>query len=124
MLRDDPYVAFIIRATVDDPQSLSPEMAEELRREYDAAETFDDLSPFALAMYNRTKSILEVDDSPICIDDTYENTHWLTPTPERAGITSKAELETYLKERNWSMEAFKEMPFYKMNKAAWDEMNV
>ena len=25
---------------------------------------------FALAMYNRTKSILEVDDSPICIDDT------------------------------------------------------
>lgn len=124
MLRDDPYVALVIRATVDDPRMLSPSMMEELREEYDKAETFEDLSFFALQMYRRTKDILEENDDPICIDDTYENTHWLTPTPERAGITSKAELEAYLKERNWSMEAFKEMPFYKMNKAAWDEMDV
>ena len=124
MLRDDPEVTFIIEATLDDPRLLSPSMAEELRDEYDKAETLDDLSFFALMMYQRTKRILEVDDSPICIDDTYENRHWLTPTPQRVGIRSKAGLEEYLKERNMSMEAFKETPFYRMNKAAWDEMSV
>jgi hypothetical protein len=124
MLKDDPKVELIIRLTVDDPRSLSPRMQNNLQEEYDKAETFDDLSPFALAMYNRTRDMLAVDDSPIMIDDTYENEHWLTPTPERAGIKSKAGLEVYLKERSMSMEAFKETPFYKMNKAAWDEMDV
>ena len=49
---------------LDDPRFLSPKMAEGLRREYDEAETFGDLSPFALAMYNRTKSMLEAECYP------------------------------------------------------------
>jgi hypothetical protein len=123
MLKDDPKVEFIMRATVDDPRLLSPRMQKILQDEYDKAETFEDLSDFALTMYNRTRGILAVDDL-IVIDDTYEDEHWLTPTPERAGIKSIAGLEVYLKERSMSMEAFKETPFYKMNKAAWDEMDV
>jgi len=124
MLKDDPKVEYIIRATLDDPRMLSASMFKELQEEYDKAETFDDLSPFALQMYERTRDILAVDDSPVLIDDTYENANWLTPTPIRIGIKSKAGLEVYLKKRNMTMAEFQETPLYKMNKKEWDEMGV
>lgn len=125
MLKDDKDVKEIMDLVLDDFRILSPKMIEELRKEYDTAETFDDLSSFAMNMYSRTKNMLAAENTPFTLDDTYENQHWLTPTPDDLNIKSKAGLEVYLKEHgNMPMDAFKETPLYRMNKAVWDEMGV
>lgn len=59
MLKDDPKVELIMRATIDDPGMLTPRMQKLLQDEYDKAETFEGLSYFALAMYNRTRDMLK-----------------------------------------------------------------
>jgi hypothetical protein len=59
MLKDDPKVAYIMLLTVDDPRLLSPRMQKEIQESFDKAETFADLSLFALSMYNRTRSMLK-----------------------------------------------------------------
>lgn len=120
MIDNPDYTRIVAKALSS--YMLTPEVRSRLRHEYRYAETLDDLSEGARVIYEWTKNALDHAEELERIAESHGWPYWVTP--ELEVITSKAELEEWLRVRGMSMKTFKESLFYTMNREIWDAMRV